>query len=74
MFTYNDGIIMGLSLLTLIYVLVKARHPFKKHSMNIFTHLMLLLIVFGLFGKFCYRDKQFSSKLIFYHHSERDVD
>ena len=52
MFTFTDGIILGLSLLTLLFVVVKARPPFQKHSMNIFTHLMLLLTVFGLFGKF----------------------
>jgi hypothetical protein len=52
MFTFIDGAILGLSLITLALVVVKARPPFKKHSMNIFTHLMLVLIIFGLLGKY----------------------
>jgi hypothetical protein len=51
LFTFTDGAILGLSLTTMVVVVIKSRLPFQKHSMNIFTHLMLLLTIFGLFGK-----------------------
>jgi hypothetical protein len=51
MFSFTDAAVLGLSLATLAIVVFKARLPFKKHSMNVFTHLMLLLTIAGLIGK-----------------------
>ena len=51
MFTISDGIVTALSLITLTYVVMTTRIAFKKHYLNIFSHLMLILIVFSLLSK-----------------------
>jgi hypothetical protein len=50
-FSVADGAITGLSLVTLAGVIYLVKDPFTKHHMNVFTHLMVILIVFGLFSK-----------------------
>ena len=52
MYSFCDAVITGLSLLTLIAVIYLIRKAFKKHYLNIFSHMMLILIVFGLISKF----------------------
>ena len=52
MYTFCDAFISGLSLLTLATVLYLIRKAFKKHYLNIFSHMMLILIVFGLLSKY----------------------
>ena len=54
MYSFCDAIISGLSVLTLAAVLYLIRRAFKKHYLNIFSHMMLILIVFGLVSKFSY--------------------
>ncbi len=50
-FSVADGAITGLSLVTLAGVLYLVKDAFAKHQMNVFTHLMVILIVFGLISK-----------------------
>lgn len=50
-FSFADGSITGLSLLTLGGVIYLVRDAYAKHHMNIFGHLMIILIVFGLLSK-----------------------
>jgi len=50
-FSVADGAITGLSLVTLAGVIYLVKDAFVKHHMNVFTHLMVILIVFGLFSK-----------------------
>ena len=52
MYSFCDAIISGLSVLTIIAVIYLIRRAFKKHYLNIFSHMMLILIVFGLVSKF----------------------
>lgn len=52
-FTYADGIILALSLGTFAFVVYTVRVAFRKHHMNIFHYLMLVLILFALAGKCC---------------------
>ena len=52
MYTFGDAVISGLSLVTLFAVCYLVRNAFRKHYLNIFSHLMLILIVFGLISKF----------------------
>ena len=52
MYSFCDAFISGLSLLTLAGVLYLIRKAFKKHFLNIFSHMMLILIVFGLLSKY----------------------
>jgi membrane-bound ClpP family serine protease len=51
--TYSvaDASITGLSLMTLAGVIFLIKDAFKKQHMNIFGHLMIILIVFGLISK-----------------------
>ena len=51
MYSFCDAIISGLAVLTLIAVIYLIRKAFKKHYLNIFSHMMLILIVFGLVSK-----------------------
>ena len=51
MYAVSDAVVSLLSLLTLYYVIWATRVAFKKHHFNIFSHLMLILIVFSLIGK-----------------------
>ena len=48
----QDVCISLLSLVTLAYVIFKVKFAFKKHYMNIFTYLMLILIIFALLSKY----------------------
>ena len=50
-FTAADACVSVLALGTLAACSYKARAPFKKHSMHVFSYLMLILIVYGLAGK-----------------------
>ena len=50
-FSVADGAITGLSILTIFAVLYLVNSPFNKHHMNIFAHLMIILIIFGLLSK-----------------------
>lgn len=50
-FSIADGAITGLSLVTLAGVLYLVKDAFAKHHMNVFMHLMVILIVFGLISK-----------------------
>ena len=52
MFSISDAVITLLSLITLVYVVKTTRIAFKKHYLNIFSHLMLILIVFSLLSKY----------------------
>jgi len=47
-FTASDAVVTLLSLATLFIVIWLVKNPFKKHHMNIFTHLMLCLVSFSL--------------------------
>lgn len=51
MYAISDALVSALSLVTLCYLLYAVRIPFKKHHMNIFSHLMLILLVFSLISK-----------------------
>ena len=51
MYSVGDAVISLLALTTLVYLLYLAKTPFKKHQMNIFSHLMLILLVFSLISK-----------------------
>ena len=50
-FSAGDAFVLGLSLFTAAIVYYKVRVPFKKKTMNIFTYLMLVLVMFALVGK-----------------------
>ena len=50
-FSAGDAFVSGLSVITAIGVVLRIRVAFKKQTMNIFTHLMLLLVLFALAGK-----------------------
>ena len=52
MYSFCDAFISGLSLLTIAGVLYLIRKAFKKHFLNIFSHMMLILIIFGLLSKY----------------------
>ena len=52
MYSFCDAVISGLSLLTLAAVLYLIRRAFRKHYLNVFSHMMLILIVFGLISKY----------------------
>ena len=52
MYAIADAVVSVLSLLTLVYVLKTTRIAFKKHYLNVFSHLMLILIVFSLLSKY----------------------
>lgn len=52
MYAFADALISALSLMTLCYLLFAVRVAFKKHYMNIFSHLMLILLVFSLLSKY----------------------
>jgi hypothetical protein len=47
-----DGILLSASLLTLFGVIRMSQLAFKKHYMNVFTFLILTLIIFALIGKY----------------------
>ena len=47
----QDAAISLLAASTLFYVIYKVRFAFGKHYMNIFTYLMLVLIIFALISK-----------------------
>ena len=51
MYTFCDAFISGLALLTLVGVLYLVSKAFKKHYLNVFSHLMIILIVYGLISK-----------------------
>ena len=51
MYSIADAVISALSLVTLCYVIYSSRVAFKKHYLNVFSHLMLILIVFSLLSK-----------------------
>ena len=51
MYAIADAVISVLSIATLAYVLWSTKGAFKKHHLNIFSHLMLILIVFSLVSK-----------------------
>ena len=61
MFSVSDGVISALSLLTLFYVVKTTRIAFKKHYLNIFSHLMLILIVFSLLSKCTFSNQPIKS-------------
>lgn len=48
MYAVSDAVISALSLVTLIYVIYASSTAFKKHYMNVFSYLMLILIVASL--------------------------
>lgn len=51
MYAVSDAVISALALVTLIYVIYATRPAFKKHYMNVFSYLMLILIVASLSSK-----------------------
>ena len=51
MYSVADAIISAMALMTLCFVVFTTRVAFKKHYLNIFSHLMLILIVFALASK-----------------------
>ena len=51
MYSLGDAVITVLALVTLGFLVYSTRQPFKKHNMNIFSHLMLILLVFSLISK-----------------------
>ena len=51
MYSVGDAVVSILALSTLAYLLHLAKVPFKKHQMNIFSHLMLVLLFFSLVSK-----------------------
>ena len=51
-FNFGDAVIMALSLGTLAGVIYWIKEPFKRHNMNVFTHLILIMIVFALLSKY----------------------
>ena len=52
MYSFGDAFISLLSLVTLGAVLYLVRNAFKKHYLNVFSHMMLILIVFALVSKY----------------------
>lgn len=50
-YSVADASVTGLSIFTICGVIFLVRDAFKKHHMNIFGHLMVILIVFGLLSK-----------------------
>ena len=51
MYAVADAVISVLSLATLFYVIWSTKSAFGKHHLNVFSHLMLILIVFSLISK-----------------------
>ena len=51
MYNVGDAVVSILALSTLAYLLYLTKVPFKKHQMNIFSHLMLVLLFFSLVSK-----------------------
>ena len=51
MFAVADAVVSAFSLITLCYVIYSTRKAFKKHHLNIFSHLILILIVASLISK-----------------------
>jgi len=51
MYAVADAVISVLSLATLAYVIYSTKGAFGKHHFNIFSYLMLILIVFSLISK-----------------------
>ena len=51
-FNFADFVILSFSFGTMAAVIYWVREPFKKHHMNVFTHLILILIVFALLSKY----------------------
>ena len=51
MYSIADAVVSALSLVTLGYVILATRVAFKKHYLNVFSHLMLILIVVSLLSK-----------------------
>ena len=51
MFAVADAVVSAFSLITLCYVIFSTRKAFKKHHLNIFSHLILILIVASLISK-----------------------
>ena len=51
MYSVADAVISILALATLAYVIYSTRLAFKKHYLNVFSHLMLILIVVSLISK-----------------------
>lgn len=49
---FADGVTTALSLATIVAVCFLVRDSFKKHHMNVFSHLIFLLTIFALVGKF----------------------
>ncbi len=66
MYAISDAIVSALSLVTLCYLLYAVRIPFKKHHMNIFSHLMLILLVFSLISKYHFTNYKPSKSLNIY--------
>ena len=54
MFAVADAVVSAFSLITLCYVIFSTRKAFKKHHLNIFSHLILILIVASLISKSFY--------------------
>lgn len=52
MYSFCDAFVSLFALMTLGAVLYLVRNAFKKHYLNVFSHMMLILIVFALIGKF----------------------
>jgi hypothetical protein len=50
-FTATDISCLVMSLITSAAVVKKTRSSFVKHTMNIYTYLMLILILLALIGK-----------------------
>jgi hypothetical protein len=50
-FSVCDASVLGLSLTTMAGVIYLVKPAFKKHHVNVFGHLMVILIVFGLLSK-----------------------
>jgi len=52
MFAIGDAVVSALAVITLSYVIFATRVAFKKHYLNVFSHLMLILIVVSLLSKY----------------------
>ena len=66
MFAVSDAVTSALSLLTLFYVIKTTRIAFKKHYLNIFSHWMLILIVFSLLSKYTFSNQPTKVLMSFY--------
>ena len=51
MYSISDAVVSAFALVTMIFVIYLTRPAFKKHYMNVFSYLILILIVLALAGK-----------------------